>query len=263
MGEAQGIAVTGLVEETMPTSSPDSKGSASVKDAADIPIAEPSKEAGKGNMPKWQDRLLPLMVGLLLGLTIFFFVSTFIQMTYLHRSIMQIDPINLSYSADVPLPLDYDEWVNARQLEINSTMEAFVVSQRYRVASVMLMANLWIRYLGFITGMTLSLVGASFILGKLREPVQQIKGSFSDIGLSLRTTSPGIILVVLGVILMFTTLVDEDLYNIEDGSIYLLPKSGEITPEDTSTDLLAPVRPAPTFGNVTPGADDSSLSEPP
>jgi hypothetical protein len=72
-------------------------------------------------------------------------------------------------------------------------MESFLVTQRYHQAAAQLMAGLWTRYLGFITGMILALVGASFVLGKLREPAQKIDGKFPMIDFSIRTASPGII----------------------------------------------------------------------
>jgi len=100
-------------------------------------------------------------------------------------------------------------------------MEAFIVENRYHQVSVSLMAGLWLRYLGFVTGMILSLVGASFVLGKLREPVTEIAGKLSNVNLSLQSASPGIILVFLGAVLMIATILDEDKYELEDHRIYL------------------------------------------
>jgi len=176
--------------------------------------------------PKWQERLLPTMNGLLVGLTIFFFLTTFGQMAYLHWNITQRPSIDINQTAGDALIASaetFDERMNARQLEVRSRMEAFIVVQRYRHASVQLMSGLWTRYLGFITGMILALVGASFVLGKLREPTQKIEGKFSALDFSLRTTSPGIILAVLGVLLMFATILDKDTYKMTDENVYLFP----------------------------------------
>jgi hypothetical protein len=147
----------------------------------------------------------------------------------------------------------FEDRLSARDLEVKSKMEAFIVTQRYHQANVLLMANLWIRYLGFATGMILSLVGASFVLGKLREPAQKLEGKFSMVDLSLRTTSPGIILVALGVLLMFTTLVDEDYYKVTDGNVYLSPAIAETTLQQTSLDTFLP--PGSFWDTPTPQPD--------
>ena len=120
-------------------------------------------------------------------------------------------------------------------------MEAFIVTQRYHHASVLLMFGLWTRYLGFITGMILALVGASFVLGKLREPAQRLAGRLSTFDFSLRTTSPGVILTVLGVLLMFTTILDKDMYEVTDGNVYLFPVNVANTTEISPLPTLPPL----------------------
>jgi len=202
---------------------------------------------------KWQERLLPTMNGLLVGLTIFFFLTTFGQMAYLHWSILQIPEVNISQTSAESLITSTDTFedrMNARELEVRSRMEAFIVTQRYRQVSVLLMAGLWIRYLGFITGMILALVGASFVLGKLREPNQKFTGKFSWIDISLRTTSSGVILAVLGVILMFATILNKDFYNVSDSNVYLFPVQGAPTTENLSLPVL--MSPEQVFGTATP-----------
>jgi hypothetical protein len=172
----------------------------------------------------WQERMLPLMVGMLIALTLFFFVATFVQMSYLHWSILNSPTIDLDSTGEDALTTSvstFEEFLQARQFEIRAAMERFIVEKRYHQASAYLMSGLWLRYLGFITGMILALLGASFILGKLREPAQKLEGAFSEISLSISTASPGIILAVLGVALMFATLLDRDIYNVTDANTYL------------------------------------------
>lgn len=211
-------------------------------------------KARKKSQLKWQERLLPTMNGLLVGLTIFFFLSTFGQMAYLHWSILQIPEINIDPSSN-PTSIEdvetFKDRENARELEIRGKMEAFIVTQRYHQVSVLLMSGLWIRYLGFITGMILALVGASFVLGKLREPAQRLEGTFSGMDFSLRTASPGIILAILGVILMFATIIDKDTYNVSDSNVYLFPVEAANTTESLSPPLL--MSPEQVFGTPTPG----------
>lgn len=184
--------------------------------------------------PKWQERLLPTMNGLLIGLTIFFFLTTFGQMAYLHWSIIQSPPVDINHEAGnalIDIAPTFEDQLKARELEVKSRMEVFIVTKRYHQVSVQLMAGLWTRYLGFITGMILALVGASFVLGKLREPTQKLQGKFSGFDISLHTASPGVILAVLGVLLMFATITDKDTYSLTDKNVYLFPVATQSVPE--------------------------------
>ncbi|NIN68296.1 MAG: hypothetical protein GTO63_27030, partial [Anaerolineae bacterium] len=44
---------------------------------------------------KWQERLLPLMSHMVVGLTLFFFVASFAQLAYLHWSISRSPQMEL------------------------------------------------------------------------------------------------------------------------------------------------------------------------
>jgi hypothetical protein len=203
----------------------------------------PSRRKPKLTTAHWQERLLPTMVGLLVGLTLFFFVATFIQMAYLHWSILQYPTLEITSSSSEDLmnsATTYDEKLSAERAETLTEMEAYIIGRRYHLASVELMAGLWIRYLGFITGMILSLVGASFVLGKLREPATELTGKASGVDFSLRSASPGIILAVLGVVLMFATIVNKDVYEVQDAPVYVIGQTQPFpldlsTPEPLST----------------------------
>lgn len=213
---------------------------------------------------RWQVRLLPTMRGLLVGVTLFFFFVTLVQMAYLHWSILKFPPMDVYFSSEEDLVSstdNFEEKLEARRLEILSGMEAYVIERRYHQASVLLMGRLWVRYLGFLTGMILSLVGASFILGKLRESATEMTGKGSGVDVSLRSTSPGIILVALGVLLMFTTIVDNDYIEVFDKNIYISPIG------ESSATELAPINtlmsPEEIFGNSTPAPDEQQPSDVP
>lgn len=203
----------------------------------------PSRQRPKITTARWQERLLPTMVGFLVGLTLFFFVATFIQMGYLHWSILQYPILEITTTSSEDLmstATTFDEKLSAERAETLTEMEAYIIGRRYHLASVELMAGLWIRYLGFITGMILSLVGASFVLGKLREPATELSGKAAGVDFSLRSASPGIILAVLGVVLMFATIVNKDIYEVQDAPVYVIGQNQPFpldlsTPEPLST----------------------------
>jgi hypothetical protein len=217
---------------------------APVLDAESNPAKKtPPPKKTKTSTARWQERLLPTMVNLLIGLTLFFFATTLAQMAYLHWSILEYPALEISSAASEKLlesATTFEEQERALQTEILIEMEAYVIQRRYHHASVALMAGLWIRYLGFITGMILALVGASFILGKLREPATELTGKTSGMDFSLKSASPGIILAVLGVILMFTTIVNQDVYEVQDAPVYVNGQSQPVlldlsTPEPLPT----------------------------
>lgn len=83
------------------------------------------------------------------------------------------------------------------------------------------MSRVWARYLGFVTGMILALVGAVFVLGKLREEATEVQTGTSGAMLSLRSASPGLIMAILGVALMATTIVTHHSMEWADSSVYL------------------------------------------
>jgi hypothetical protein len=206
----------------------------SMNSESDKPKVDVSEEVARSKKSdrrpkKWQERLLPLMINLLVALTVFFFIATFFQISYLHWSILQYPEIDLDIS-DTNLIMDnagtFEDQMASRKLELLARLEAYVVERRYHEASVGLMSSSWIRYLGFITGMILALIGASFILGRLQGTETEIAGKGSGIDFSLKTAAPGIILAVLGALLMFATIIDKDTRNIVDAPTYITCSSG-------------------------------------
>ena len=175
----------------------------------------------------WQERLLPLMSGMLLLLTIFFIVATFVQALEMQQRIAdaskEIDPsiastLRQEASLDPAGELEYARWQTMARLE------GHAIHRRYQQASLVLMSRVWIIYLGFVTGMILSLVGAAFILGKIREPTSQFGADSAFWKLSISSTSPGLILAVMGTVLMVTTMVIRAEVDVKDAALYIGPE---------------------------------------
>lgn len=168
---------------------------------------------------RWQERLLPLMVRMVVGLTLFFFIASFAQLAYLHVQIQQAPEVDLSGLLGVPPNVSSVE--EARQFNVLAELEAGNLRHRYHQANVFLMSRVWARYLGFVTGMILALVGAAFILGKLREETTELRAKGAAGSFSLQSTSPGLVLAVLGVALMITTIVTHHTITTADSPVYL------------------------------------------
>ena len=190
----------------------------------------------------WQQRMLPLMAQLLIGLTAFFFVVSLVQLTWLHLSIRKAPEISLepAFAAiDKSPPASDTDRLRAAQLKTLALLDAGTMQRRYHQTNAALMARIWTRYMGFVTGMILSLIGAVFILGKISEPAE---GTSSP-----RRASSGLIMVTLGVALMITTIVVNHRIDVTDAPDYLRtfdPGSAEIVlPDSAPTPPPAPVTP--------------------
>ena len=173
----------------------------------------------------WQEKLLPLMTWMIIGLTIFFFVASFIQLYYLHQKIDNGPVISLpeaaafnSGSIQTGKELDY---LQLMQWETLAALDEHTLNLRYHQANILLMARIWTRYLSFVTGMILCLVGSTFILGKIEVSPTVGKGGSEAFKFSIRTSSPGIILALLGTALMMTSVLVHNEIDVTDGPAYL------------------------------------------
>jgi len=182
-------------------------------------LPQPDKE-----LSSWQKKLLPFMTYTISGLTIFFFLASFGQLIFLHLSILKVTEMEPYKLPDVLLPevhLTSEEILAAGRLQALIILEHRSMERLYHQANVSLMSRVWINYLGFVTGMILALVGATFILGKLREPPFKTNGDFIAGKFSFEGTSPGIFLVIAGIILMVTTIVTHHEIEVTYSPVYL------------------------------------------
>jgi hypothetical protein len=157
---------------------------------------------------------------MIVGLTIFFFAASLVQLYYLDTRIEKLpapDYVRYGLAPDTarvaqPSP----------ELRLLASLDLTLMERRYHQANVFLMGRLWISYLGFVTGMILALVGAVFILGKLREDTTEASGKApGGIEAALRTSSPGIVLAALGVVLMIATIVTNHPIHTADSAVFL------------------------------------------
>ncbi len=175
-----------------------------------------------------------LMRRMLVGLTVFFFIASLVQLVYLHARIADPPGAELYQRLQAAIPEQPDA-KGAESLSVYAALEAQALSRRYHQGNVLLMSRIWVSYLSFVTGMILCLVGASFILGRLREPTSSIGADSNLVKLSVQSSSPGIILASLGTVLIITSIVTNHRIEIQDTSIYLGTYPGA-----KSVDYIAP-----------------------
>ncbi|MEP6621843.1 MAG: hypothetical protein ABJE47_21140 [bacterium] len=174
---------------------------------------------------QWQRRLLPVMVGTLIVATIAF-LSFSLYDTWSVRQRIDTPPaldlsttlasVNCAASTNTP-----DERGACLQWKVAVLLEKHTIDRRYHQANIALMVRVSVKYLGFLTGMLMSLVGAVFVLGRLTETTSKLaaQGAFGKF--TIATVSPGLILAFLGTILMIATLYVNPPTDVSDGNVYL------------------------------------------
>lgn len=185
----------------------------------------------------WQRRLLPLMAGMLVVLALFFLVVTLYQMNDLASRVAAAPRLDLKPALasldNVPDGTKTDERLLRATWRTLAELEGYAIDRRYHQANLLLMMRLWTRYLGFITGMILALVGAAFILGKMREAGTTLDAQGAAGKVAIASSSPGLILAVLGTALMITTIMVDPRIDVQDGPLYLPAWSGRFEADQT------------------------------
>jgi hypothetical protein len=190
--------------------------------------------------------LQPFMVIVLSLVILFFFTASAVQLYYLHQRIEQSPALDLTpalqtLEANSPNASEKDKLQIARWKTL-ATLEGNALQRRYHQANVLLMSRIWTGYLGFVTGMILALVGATFILGKLKESESKVDAGNEVWKFSVTSASPGLVLTVLGTILMITTIMGHYDIQVKDGQLYTAEwnRVSEPEPQDRAGELPPP-----------------------
>jgi hypothetical protein len=211
----------------------------------------------KTSIGEWQRALLPLMVTVLVVSALFFAWQSVYEFSDFKRRVA-------SPKLDLSEIFDRFEKTDAGKLESNRFeylqwkslvyLEQETIQHRYAQGAATVLARAWTRLLGFTTGMVLAIVGAAFILGKLREAQSELKHETEGIKISLMTSSPGIVLAVLGSVLMGITLLSKFDIEIRDVGTYVSSSARTRELPDPST-LLKPKNLLPGGGSEKPQTD--------
>ena len=177
-------------------------------------------------LEKWQKKLLPWMVAMPTLLIGAFIVIATIKLNNFEKFAYRGD--DRAAALSIPSPYadttdsalkkstEYLQWYSLVK------MEEYSINRRYNQGGVLLMSRIYIKYLGFFTGMILAIVGAVFIISKLKEDVSQLEASIQEkTKFSLVSSSPGVIFGVLGTALMMTTILTHSEINVKDMPLYL------------------------------------------
>ncbi|MCW3107325.1 MAG: hypothetical protein JWQ09_1831 [Segetibacter sp.] len=175
---------------------------------------------------QWQTKLLPWMILMPTILIAAFIVLATLQLNKFEKYVYQGNENKIENSIPSPVANTTDSLLktNADYLKWYSLvkMEEYSINRRYNQGGVLLMSRIYIKYLGFFTGMILAIVGSVFIISKLKEDVSELEGNIQEkTKFRLVSSSPGIIFGVLGTVLMMTTILTHSEISVKDMPLYL------------------------------------------
>jgi hypothetical protein len=189
----------------------------------------------------WRLKLLPLMMAVLAAAGIFFAVMSVFELRSFYARVEQ-RPLDLSpvfaaheaRTASAPAQdFEYLRW------KTSVLLEADTLKRRYEQANNSVLARVWTRQLGFITGMLLALVGAAFVLGRLQEEATRVEAEVPSAKAKMVSSSPGLILAAFGTLLMGITLTQEFRIETFDRPVYVNPPtSGAMAVAGPATSVI-------------------------
>lgn len=180
---------------------------------------------------KWQNKLLPWFILMPTALIAVFIFLASQQLVRFNKALeakpdsllignILPNPGSIKISDDIINSEQYLRWITLTRMEQES------LYRRYNQGGLLLMSRIYTKYLGFFTGMIMAIVGAVFIIGKIREDKSEISGTANElIKFSIVSSSPGIIFGVLGTVLMLATILNHNEILIQDTPLYLNQKT--------------------------------------
>jgi hypothetical protein len=197
---------------------------------------------------RWQLKLLPLMMAMLAGLTVTFTLANIWEIRSIQRHIENTDSLDLRPLVSESVPstnvagtpnLSFENRISYVQWQVAAILEADAINRRYHQASTVLLTRTYIVFIGFTTGMVLALVGATFILGKLRESSSKAEIKSEFLKMSLLSASPGLMLAAMGTSLILATIFVRSDVNVTDGPLYLTPSGVTVSVLPSPQSLVA------------------------
>lgn len=205
----------------------------------------------------WQKKLLPWLIVMPTLLILLFLYLATRQMQQFNTVIdaksesavekLLVSPSDSALDTKLRGNMDYVRWVTLARMEEKS------FDKRYNQGGLLLASRIFTKYLGFLTGMILAIVGAVFIIGKLQESSSDIEGAVGEqMKLKIVSSSPGIIFGVLGTVLMLSTILQHAEIQLKDQPLFLNPYNIQVNSIEKSAIKE-------TTPYVTPGSKTDSL----
>ena len=191
----------------------------------------------------WQKVLFGVGLFCTLAVFVVFVVTTIMQVDEVQKSITQSPTLKDSLIYNLMTKTSPESKDNMIDISL-LMLENQTIQKRYHNANMILKSQIYTRYLGFLAGMILSILGAMFILGKFREDPTDAKfesGEESKLSLQLKSSSPGILLTFIGSLTMMVAMLNRTEVEVTDGAIYIQAAFPERkTSKVDTTKLLTP-----------------------
>lgn len=218
-------------------------------------------------LSRWQRRMAPLMAAAVVGVALFFAVVSVWQIVQIQAAMRPTETasLNEAWRTVTMAAPNYDRQFEQALARSAFELERDVIARRYHQAETAIAVRLWTRFMGFMTGMTLALVGGAFVLGKLSETTTVAEAkAISGLTLSLQSGSPGIILALLGTVLMVTAMSVPTTAETRDEPVYFAGRGASFVnsyPAETATSPAAPAVSAKTTDGTS--ATDAIIARAP
>ena len=208
-------------------------------------------------MERWQTRLLPLMVFILIGGALLFSVATLQQYARISTWMTTVSPLpDAGMWDDAKLqPASFADRMALAERRAEYALERDVIRRRYDQNNQAIATRLWARFMGFMTGMIMAIVGSAFVLGKLQDKGSELGGGHGASTISIKSASPGIVLAALGTVLIGLSLAIQVTVNVRDVPVYF---GGSALPLLAAASGGAALEMLPDAGGDQPAVDSNA-----
>ncbi|HEY2516826.1 MAG TPA: hypothetical protein VGI39_38410 [Polyangiaceae bacterium] len=197
---------------------------------------ESAPPPAKAKPPRWKKRTFNVVLAGLVIATAAFIVCSIYELITIRAQLTAID-------GDTWQSMQGELQGAPPELRARALLETVVVRERYHQASSLLLSRAWTLQLAFLVGTMLSLVGATFVLGRFRDTGAKLEAEGGGAKVAFASSSPGLVLAVLGLIVMLVSMLSERRIDVKDAPLYLLPT---IIPSSEAAKNLPPPPPFPT-----------------
>lgn len=116
------------------------------------------------------------------------------------------------------------------------TLEHDVMSYRHQRTTAFLATRTWMRFMSLMFGAILVVIGGGFVLGRIPAPSFSGQFSFKDVGASVATSSPGLVLVMCGIILISIPNLSNQRIDTDDTSSYFAQSNNAVEPSEEAVE---------------------------
>lgn len=162
----------------------------------------------------FQAKLMPFLITVISLLAVVYLVFFFLETNDIQNALAK-PPI---FQESITLK---NNSLNEKKWDNLYTLEQFALSNRYYHARLIVRSRILIISLSFLTGITLSIIGAIFILSKYSEKHTEIGAGNEKLNVKLVSSSPGIILSFLGIVLISISVFSKTNLSVIDSPIYI------------------------------------------